>query len=79
MTKMKSEKYDHWLFFKFFKIAQEFRLTSKQVKRMRCNDALTLQEKNLLLKMLFNREVIMIWDFSEMKKIKNIVSFLQQI
>ncbi len=46
MTEMKSEKYDHWLFLKFFKIAWEFRLTSKWVKRMICNDALTLQEKN---------------------------------
>ncbi len=79
MTEMKSEKYDHWLFFKFFKIAREFRLTSKRAKRMICDDALTLQEKNLLLKMLFNREVTMIWNFSEMKKIKDIVSFLQQI
>ena len=79
MTEMKSEKYDHWLFLKFFKIAQEFRLTLKWAKKMICNNALTLQEKNLLLKMLFNREVIIIWNFSEMRKIKNIVSFLQQI
>ncbi len=79
MTEMKSEKYDHWLFFKFFKIAREFRLTLKRAKRMICNDALTLQEKNLLLKMLFNREAIMIWNFSEMRKIKDIVSFSQQI
>ncbi len=79
MTEMKSEKYDHWLFLKFFKIAQEFRLTLKWAKKMICNNALTLQEKNLLLKMLFNREVIIIWNFSEMGKIKNIVSFLQQI
>ncbi len=79
MTEMKSEKYDHWLFLKFFKIAQEFRLTLKQAKRIICNDALTLQKKNLLLKMLFNREATMIWNFSEMKKIKDIVSFLQQI
>ncbi len=79
MTKMKSEKYDHWLFLKFFKIAREFRLTSKQAKRMICDDALTLQEKNLLLKMLFNREATMIWDFSEMRKIKDVVSFSQQI
>ncbi len=43
------------------------------------NDALTLQEKNLLLKMLFNRKATMIWDFSKMRKIKDIVSFLQQI
>ncbi len=77
MTKMKSEKYNYWLFLKFFKIAWKFRLTLKQVKRMICNDALTLQEKNLLLKILFNRKVIMIWDFSEMKKIKDIVLFLQ--
>ncbi len=79
MKEMKSEKYDYWLFFKFFKIAWEFRLTLKWVKKMICNDALTLQEKNLLLKMLFNREVIIIWNFSEMRKIKDIVSFLQQI
>ncbi len=79
ITEMKSEKYDHWLFFKFFKIAWEFRLTSKWAKRMICNDALTLQEKNLLLKMLFNKKAIMIWNFSEMRKIKDIVSFLQQI
>ncbi len=46
---------------------------------MICNDALTLQEKNLLLKMLFNREATMIWNFSEMRKIKDIVSSLQQI
>ena len=29
--------------------------------------------------MLFNREATMIWDFSEMRKIKDVVSFLQQI
>ncbi len=29
--------------------------------------------------MLFNREATMIWNFSEIKKIKDIVSFLQQI
>ncbi len=79
MTEMKSEKYDHWLFFKFFKIAQKFRLTLKQAKRMICDNALTLQKKNLLLKMLFNREATMIWNFSEMRKVKNIVSSLQQI
>ncbi len=79
MTEMKSEKYNHWLFFKFFKIAWEFRLTLKRAKRMICDDALTLQEKNLLLKMLFNREVTMIWDFSKMRKIKDIVSSSQQI
>ena len=79
MTEMKSEKYDHWLFLEFFKIAQEFRLTLKQAKRMIYDDALTLQEKNLLLKMLFNREATMIWNFSEMRKIKDIVSSSQQI
>ncbi len=79
MTEMKSEKYNHWLFLKLFKIAWEFRLTSKRVKRMICNNALTLQEKNLLLKMLFNRKATMIWNFSKMRKIKDIVSFLQQI
>ena len=46
---------------------------------MVCGDALTVQEKDLLLEMLFNREAAMAWDFSEMGKVKDIVSPPQQI
>ena len=42
-------------------------------------DRITKQEKEILTEMLYNREVVLTWDFMEMEKVKKEVTSLQKI
>ena len=33
-------------------------------------DCINFQEKNLLTEILYNRKVVLVWDFTEIKKVK---------
>ena len=49
--------YDSFLTFKFSKIKQSFKLTSKCLQKMLFDTKLFLQERELMLKLLYRREV----------------------
>ena len=64
---------------KFTSIAKKARLTSKQLVKIIIGDGMTSQEKDLLVEMLYNREVVLIWDFTKIGKVKKEVVSTQKI
>ena len=70
-----TDKYTYWLIPKFTPIANGARLTSKRLAKMIIKDIMISQEKDLLTKILYNQEIILIWDFKKMGKVKNKVVF----
>ena len=61
-----TDKYTHWLIPKFTLIAKEARLTPERLAKMIIGDGMTSQGKDLLTEMLYNREAVLAWDFTEM-------------
>ena len=74
-----NDKYTHWLIPKFTPIAKGARLTPERLAKMIIGDGMTLQEKEVLTEMLYNREAVLAWDFSEMGKVKKEVAHPQKI
>ena len=56
-VKQLSDVYNSFLTFKFSKIRQNFRLTSKCLQKMLFDAELFLQERELMLKLLYRRKV----------------------
>lgn len=42
-------------------------------------DCITFQQKNLFIKILYNQEAVLLWDFIEMEKVKKEVVLAQKI
>lgn len=42
-------------------------------------NSMTFEEKEVLIEMLYNQEIVLAWDFSEMGKVKKEVAPLQKI
>lgn len=68
------EPYDCWFIPKFSTIEKGSRLTPERIEKMNIGQFLTIQEKELLLGMLFNREQALAWDFTEKGIIKESVA-----
>ncbi len=73
------DKYTHWLIPKFTPIAKGARLTPKRLAKMIIGDGITSHKKDLLTEMLYNREAIIAWDFTEMGKVKKEMAPAQKI
>ena len=58
-------KYDRWLTLKFSDIQRGSRLIAERIEGIIISPDLSLEEKDLLLKILYNREAIMAWNMSE--------------
>ena len=74
-----TDKYTHWLIPKFTPIAKGARLTPERLGKMIIGDGMTEQEKEVLTEMLYNREAVLAWDFTEMGKVKKEVAPPQKI
>ena len=55
-----SDVYDSFLTFKFSKIRQSFKLTSERLQKMLFDTKLFSQERELMLKLLYRREIVLI-------------------
>ena len=62
-------KYLEWLILKFLDIKKGSRLTKECAAKLVVREGLTLQEKAMLLKMLYNREKALAFNFLHCKKI----------
>ena len=69
----------HWLIPKFTPIAKRAILTPERLAKMIIGDGMTSQKKDLLTEMFYNREAILAWNFTEMKKVKKKVAPAQKI
>ena len=70
------DKYKKYLIFRFFEMKRNTRLTSKRLRRIRINEKLF--KKKLLIKMLFQKKICLIWNFSKIKRIRSkIISSLK--
>ena len=74
-----TDNYTHWLISKFTPIAKGAIITLERLAKMIIGDDMTSQEKDLLTEMLYNREVVLVWDFTEMGKVKKEVTSSQKI
>jgi hypothetical protein len=68
-----NDLYARWLIPKFSKLIKGSRLTPERIEKLIVG-FITPQKRELLLAMLYNREITLIWEFSEMRKIKPKVS-----
>ena len=69
-----TDKYTHWLIPKFTPIAKGARLIPERLAKMIIGDGMTIEEKDVLTEMLYNREVVLVWDFTEIGKVKREVA-----
>jgi hypothetical protein len=67
-------RFAYWLILKWSHLARGSRLTPKQKKAMKIRSILSYKEKELLFKMLSNREAALAWDFSYLGLLKPEVS-----
>lgn len=74
-----TDKYTHWLIPKFTPITKEARLIPKWLGKMIIGKGMTAQEKEILTKMLYNRKVVLAWNFIEMGKVKRKITPSQEI
>jgi hypothetical protein len=71
--------YGHWLVPKFSTLAKGTRLTDERVSLIQIGIDLLPREKDLLMQVLYDREAVLSWDFSEIGKIRSAVAAPQQI
>lgn len=64
----------HQFISKFTLISKKARFTFKQLVKMIIGSGMTSQEKNLVTKMIYNQEVILVQDFTKIRKVKKKVA-----
>lgn len=62
--------YDKWILRKFSGIQRGTRLTTERIEALTIGSGLTIQERDVLLEMLYNREAALAFDFSHCGKIR---------
>jgi hypothetical protein len=67
-----------WLIPEFSTLAKGTRLTDKRVAIMQIGTDILPQEEDLLMQLLYNREAVLSWDFSEIGKVRSAVAAPQQ-
>jgi hypothetical protein len=60
-------------------LTKEARLKSERIQRMQIENELLKREKELLLEMLFNREIVLFWDFIEKDSVRSKVTSFMKI
>ncbi len=71
----KEDLYADLLISKFSNIIKEFRLTLERLDNIIISNRLTEAEKDLLTIIFYNREIVFIWDFTKIGKVKSEVIF----
>ncbi len=74
-----TNQFVEFLIFKFSELTKKTRLKSERIQRMQIKDELLKREKELLLEMLFNREIAFFWDFIEKDSIRSKITSLMKI
>lgn len=62
-------KYTQYTICKFTLITKRTRLTLKQFTKMITKEKMTFKKK-IFIEILYNQEAILVWDFSEIRKVK---------
>ena len=62
--------YNSFLISKFSEMSRDSRMISKWLQKMLFNAKLSFQERNLLIEMLYKRKTVLIWNFSEIDKVR---------
>lgn len=70
------DKYTHWLISNFTSIAKGAKFTFELLAKMTIGENIIAQEKKDLTKILYNKEAVLVWDFTEIGKVKKEVAFL---
>ena len=73
------DKYTHWLISKFTSIVKGIRFTPEQLEKIIIGKGMTTQKKEVFIEMLYNREVVLAWNFTEMGKVRRNVAPPQKI
>jgi hypothetical protein len=60
-----TNQFAEFFIFKFFELTKKTRLKSEWIQKMQIKDELLKRKKKLFLKMLFNCEIALFWDFIE--------------
>ncbi len=68
-----------FLISKFFELTKKTRLKFERIQRMQIKNELLKRKKEFLLKMLFNREVALFWNFIEKDSIRSKITSLMKI
>jgi hypothetical protein len=75
----KQGPYGHWLISKFPTLAKGTRLIDERVALMQIGIDLLPREKDPMMQVLYNREAVLSWDFSEIGKVRSAVAVPQRI
>jgi hypothetical protein len=76
VLKKPPKKYDHLLIPKFFVINRKARLTPERFAEIKIGKELLKTEKDLLTKILYNRETALAWDFTHCGRVRSEVALL---
>ena len=74
-----NKSYKNLLILKFSNIFQNSRFTFDRFDKIIVKNELTIQKRNLLIEILYNRKIVLSWKFSKMKKIRSEIVFSQII
>ena len=74
-----TDKFAPWLYPKFSKLQKGTRLTPERLTKLRVGPNLTVNERLMLVEMLFNREAAIAWTFEEMGLVTEAVAPPQEI
>jgi hypothetical protein len=74
-----TNQFAEFLISKFSELTKETRLKSERIQRMQIKNELLKREKELLLEMLFNREIALFWDFIEKDSVRSKVTSFMKI
>ncbi len=69
-----TNKYTHWLIPEFKPIAKRAKLTPERLVKLIIGEGMSPQEKDVLIEMLYKREAVLAWDFTEIGKVKKEVA-----
>jgi hypothetical protein len=73
------DQFAEFFIFKFSELTKKARLKFERIQRMQIENELLKREKELLLEMLFNREVAFFWNFIEKDSIRSKVTSRMKI
>ena len=74
-----SDVYNFFLTVKFSKIKQNYKLTLKRLQKMLFDTELFSQERELILKLLYRRKAVLVWNFNKIDKIRSKIMKNQKI
>jgi beta-N-acetylglucosaminidase len=74
-----TNQFVEFFIFKFSELTKEARLKFERIQKIQIKDELLKREKELLLEMLFNREIALFWNFIEKDSVRSKITSLMKI